>query len=407
MKLDRMLIDGIENRVLVGIACFVATMVIVGWVAINEPARLATFQDQYEGRSIERGAWLFNQNCATCHGVDGLGITGRAPGLNNPHLFGWDPMSAQRVELQTLTRQRQPIAEALDNLAALEATYAGIDLAARLAELEAEASGTVTAERSAEIAVQMGEISLLLELQPQKAELEAQLTDFDTQIASAEMAMDAFVTNNLANAVAVGYTPDVPERLSQVGWEGSLRSYVYTTLVHGRPGSMNYWPAGQGMAAWGQVAGGPLREDELEDLTNYIMNYDRQWTVDDLNAVSQYGIIPGVGGGSDSTEATVGTDVDMIITELVNYTGDPVNGQVLYTSYACVGCHANAAVAPLTEQTWLAAIEGRDGRPHAGDPEQYVIESIVNPGAYVVPPYVGGAMPANFSERITYQEMAD
>ncbi|MEO0565566.1 MAG: hypothetical protein AAF125_25895, partial [Chloroflexota bacterium] len=44
----RLLIENLENRILVGIASFVGIMVIVGWIAINEPARMATFEDQFE-----------------------------------------------------------------------------------------------------------------------------------------------------------------------------------------------------------------------------------------------------------------------------------------------------------------------------------------------------------------------
>ena len=78
--MHRMLIERIENRILVGIIAFVGIMVLVGWVAINENARMASFSRQYDARSIERGAELFAGSCSTCHGTDGLGILGRAPG---------------------------------------------------------------------------------------------------------------------------------------------------------------------------------------------------------------------------------------------------------------------------------------------------------------------------------------
>ena len=42
---------------------FVGMMILVGWVAINEEARMQSFVRQHTGRSIERGAELFASLC--------------------------------------------------------------------------------------------------------------------------------------------------------------------------------------------------------------------------------------------------------------------------------------------------------------------------------------------------------
>ena len=39
--------------------------------------------------------------------------------------------------------------------------------------------------------------------------------------------------------------------------------------------------------------------------------------------------------------------------------------------------------------------------------EKYVIESIVDPGAYIVPGYAAGAMPGDFGQRMSLQDLAD
>ncbi|NOG52273.1 MAG: c-type cytochrome [Chloroflexi bacterium] len=101
----RMLIERIENRILVGTIAFVGIMVLVGWVAINENARMASFTRQYSARSIERGAELFAANCSTCHGTDGRGAQLRAPALNSPHLFGFDYLAQWDDEIDTLNRE--------------------------------------------------------------------------------------------------------------------------------------------------------------------------------------------------------------------------------------------------------------------------------------------------------------
>ena len=77
----------LEQRTLLGTLTLFAIILVLGWTAINEPQRMETFTLQYEGRSIERGAVIFNNNCRSCHGADGRGLEGVAPALNTPDLF--------------------------------------------------------------------------------------------------------------------------------------------------------------------------------------------------------------------------------------------------------------------------------------------------------------------------------
>lgn len=398
MNLDRILIEKIENRILVGIVAFVGVMVLVGWVAINEPARMAAFEDQFEGRSVERGGKLFNQNCSTCHGVNGYGLAGRAPALNSPHLFGYDFVAEERAARDSAAAQLRDLEAEQESI---EGGIEAIDTTVATGELAGDELDNALARR-AELEIELAEVNNLI------PEAEAAVTE-------AESAFQAAVDANLSQAVASGYDAENPSRAGQIGWTGTTRSYIYTTLVHGRPGSVAYWPNAQpaGMVAWGQESGGPLRDDQLEDLTSYIMNWDKgnAWTLDDLNTVQQFAKVPAdpanlpVGG---EAVAFVGTDTDEILVELGNFTGDPVNGQAIYNgvNLGCSSCHANA-IAPATELTWQSAASGADGRPHSDEPERYIIESIVAPNEFYVPGWPQGAMPMNFGERITYQEMAD
>jgi mono/diheme cytochrome c family protein len=352
--LQRLLVERIEHRILVGTLAFLGIMVLVGWIAINEGGRMAAFESQYLARSIERGATLFNANCSTCHGTDGLGVVGRAPALNTPYLFGHDFLADVNREMDTLTREK-------------------------------EAEGT-TAERIVEIDTR------LAELQAEK----------DTRIAGMQTAVD------------LGYDPEAPDRLVNLGWGGTLHNFVYTTLVHGRPTSSSYWP--QPMAPWSQTAGGPLRSDQLEDLTQYILNWEKgdNWTVEDLLSVRQFPIRP----VDPSTVVAVGgdpvidasTEIAAVMEGLATVTGDPQAGMTLYNgALACAGCHINAAVAPLTEGTWTRVNEIRLLVPQfAGyTAEQYIAESITHPNDYIVEGYPAGVMPQNFGDRLTYQQLAD
>lgn len=60
-----------QVKIIIGTIAFMLTMIILGFVALREPARLEAFTDAYQGRSIENGAEIFVNNCATCHGVNG------------------------------------------------------------------------------------------------------------------------------------------------------------------------------------------------------------------------------------------------------------------------------------------------------------------------------------------------
>ena len=398
--LQRMLIDKIENRILVGIVAFVGIMVLVGWVAINEGARMRSFENQFEARSIERGAELFAANCSTCHGNEGQGINGRAPALNSPHLFGYDYFASIDGQLDTLTAQD----------AALEA-----ELSAMMDEIRAG----VTDERRAEILERQGEIS------EERDNIALQLADLQTQKQDLIVSLQGAIDNGYPIAdqlTADGETVTViqPSRLQQLSWGSTLEAFVLTTLIHGRPTSVGYWP--EPMVSWERTGGGSLRRDQIQDITNFILNWDKgnDWTIEDALAVNQYGIVPGLGGGSGEQVPPVGSDVDAILQRLEEQSivGDPVRGGQIYTNAStsdlgrrlgCSGCHAGGLSAPDTALTWDAVLTDRLSDPALADytPEHYIIESIVQPGNYVVSGYSSGVMPSTFGEQMSLQDVAD
>jgi mono/diheme cytochrome c family protein len=353
VNLQRLLIERIEHRIIVGTISFLAILLLMGWIAINEPGRMAAFDRQFQARAIERGAALFTANCSSCHGTDGLGLVGVGPALNTPLLFGYDYLAPIRQER---------------------------------AALEAELNEDITDARAAEI--------------------QARLAELDAD--------EAALLQQMQPAIDLGYDPERPDRLENLGWVGTLHNFIYTTLVHGRPTSIDYWP--QAMVAWSQTAGGPLRSDQLEDLTLYIMNWDKgsNWTLEDLLAVRQHPRIP-----IDSASVVLAdvevvgsrTPLDEIMVNLEEFVGDPQAGEALYNGaqFACAGCHMVAAVAPLTEGTWTRTLEVRLAEPQLAGytGEMYLVESIIHPNDYIVPGYPAGVMPLNYGDRLTYQQLAD
>jgi mono/diheme cytochrome c family protein len=113
---------------------------------------------------------------------------------------------------------------------------------------------------------------------------------------------------------------------------------------------------------------------------------------------------------ADAATRSVGTDVERILATLQDISGDPLNGQVLYNGeFGCSGCHeGDNHVGPATEGTYTRIEETRLKDPALAGytPEQYIVESIVDPGHYVVPDHQN-IMPSDFGKRLTAQELAD
>ena len=404
--MNLLVIRSIEARILTGITMFVGMMILVGWVAINEEARMQAFVRQHTGRSIERGAELYASLCSECHGEEGYGAGDRAPGLNNPHLFGFDPVGEQTAAIITANRTLVRLTEDTENLLA-EFTDAdnppGADrqdeILAELAELEA---GIAEQQALIEAAV---------------AERVAILETLDTAVDNGlfplwDSVVDIETTGD--NEVEVFFNSN-GTRLAQVGWAGDLHGYVVTTLIHGRPGSARVYPSSTGMAAWSQTAGGPLRQDQIEDLAAYIINWDKgaNWSNEDFLAVAQYGK-PLADGSlpSEPPPPPAGDNVAGILARWaeMEIVGSPATGELLYDAeFGCTDCHRNGSAAPDTVGTVTRIRTERLTLPQFASytVEQYIIESITRPGDYIVDGYSSGLMPANFGARMTDQQLAD
>lgn len=73
-----------QVKVVIGTVAFMLTMIVLGYSALREPTRLEEFTGAAHGRSVERGAELFVNNCASCHGIDGRAQSGEDSGCLDP-----------------------------------------------------------------------------------------------------------------------------------------------------------------------------------------------------------------------------------------------------------------------------------------------------------------------------------
>ncbi len=174
-------------------------------------------------------------------------------------------------------------------------------------------------------------------------------------------------------------------RLQEVGFVGSLRAYIASTITAGRPVKTADWP--QPMPTWGTAYGGPLRKDQVQDLTNFILN----WEETALAA-----------GPEAPAEAPA--------------SGDPVErGKAVFTGNGgCSGCHTVEGLEGAVGQvgpnlTHIATVAA--GRVAGESAEEYIHTAVVNPSAFVVTDCPLGPcadiMPKDLGTRLTQQELDD
>jgi mono/diheme cytochrome c family protein len=189
-------------------------------------------------------------------------------------------------------------------------------------------------------------------------------------------------------------------RLKAVGYTGKVDDYIRGTIAAGRPIKTN--PAYPNpMPTWGQVFGGPLRSDQVDNLTNFVMNWKDQ---------ALAGGAPAGAGGPAAPVQAVGTALDTPLPP-----GNVDGGKNLFTSQDCAACHSlkpgEKIVGPSLSGIATRAgdsIKAPDYKGKATTGELYIRESIVQPGAYVVPGFPDGVMPKDFgTAKLSAQDLAD
>ena len=112
-----------------------------------------------------------------------------------------------------------------------------------------------------------------------------------------------------------------------------------------------------------------------------------------------------------TTAPVIEIDLDMELPE-----GDPDRSQSRAIQFGCVRCHNQGARGPdFGASAGLPSILER-GELRIADPiyegsastnREYIIESVLFPAAYTIPGEWGEAMPTDYGDRITEQDLAD
>lgn len=278
-----------QVKVVIGTIAFMLTMIILGYAALREPARLEHFTGAREGRTIETGANIYFNNCATCHGMDGR------------------------------------------------------------AESCVDAAGNT-------------------------------------------IGCQGLPLNNYFLVCG-----DTPERLTETQFEGTKEQFIERTIAAGRSGTV--------MPAWSTRYGGPMRDDQVENVAAFVLNYANEEFCE---------VEPSRFNWPDSVDDLLTMETDEFVAE----PGDAENGATLYTSYGCSGCHGEIDEPGSNQQgPWLGEIaEVGATRVEGQTAQQYVYQSILDPNAFIAPDCPNGpctspsAMPKDFATRMgsnSPQDMID
>lgn len=172
-------------------------------------------------------------------------------------------------------------------------------------------------------------------------------------------------------------------RLVTVGWTGSKYDYIYTTISAGE---------GSRMPSFSEAFGGFMDDQEIHNLTNYILNFENE-SLCAPPALSPY--------HWPDTFAEFTTEWEI---------GDIERGEALYTiTYGCAGCHGLATndewagIAAWVRNTVAISASINPDRP----PEEFIYESILYPQLTITEGYIDGIMPRDFALRMAFNPVED
>lgn len=270
-------------KVVLGILASLVAIILVLVVLLTEETRMLAQTESWGGRTIENGAVLFANNCASCHNPDGKGIPGRAPALNSHYFF--------------------------------------------------------------------------------------------------------------------------TQRMEDVGWAGSVEDYVELTVAAGRPSKTNtQWT--EIMPTWGQAFGGPLRDDQVQAVTQYVLNWEAS-ALEQTAAEDPF--LPFLDVDKPAEQQTIAATEGEAATEEAPAAGprDPAD---LFQAMGCVACHNQDQPQTADNRGPLGPnmgnlAENAAVRVEGLSAEEYVHQSIVDPNAYVVEGYSAGTMPQIFAEQMSEEEI--
>ncbi len=196
-------------------------------------------------------------------------------------------------------------------------------------------------------------------------------------------------------------------RMQQIEWGGTLEDYIIAVTSSGIPvRSSPMWDVNH--PTFLETLGGPLRPDQIRDVTAFIVN----WSLNPLS--DDQAILPPAPG-----EGMAGRPTPVPLTE------NQEAGKQVYLQAGCAACHAirgvgtQGVVGPSLNRIYTVAQERIESesyktnlrdQPPATTPEEYIRQSILHPNAYIVAqcpqgPCPAGVMPQNYNQTISPEDL--
>ncbi len=176
------------------------------------------------------------------------------------------------------------------------------------------------------------------------------------------------------------------QRLLDIQWVGNLDGYIRAVTASGIPlKSSNQWEVTH--PAFGQAYGGNLRDDQINDVSTFILNWSQ--------APATAGIIDSPKPGAAFTPKATA----------VPLTPEQEAGKTAFLKNGCNACHAIKGVAQgnigpnlstfgTTAATRFTEADYKTSQGKAATADEYIHESIINPQAFVVAKCPQGACPS-------------
>jgi len=160
-------------------------------------------------------------------------------------------------------------------------------------------------------------------------------------------------------------------RLRDLGYAGTMEAYLTLTIRGGRPVKSDpKWP--QNMPTWSVDFGGPLRNDQIGNVVDFIMSWEKD-------------------------APSVGTEPAAITA--VGDTPEERGRSLVEVGAGCIACHTiggtGGSVGP--NLTNVYAEKGPD----------YIRESILMPSAVIAEGFSDGIMPQTFGQTLTEENIND
>ena len=198
-------------------------------------------------------------------------------------------------------------------------------------------------------------------------------------------------------------------RLADVG-QVSLESYVRLTIAAGRPSkTKSQWS--EKMPTWGSQFGGPLRGDQVIEVTKYVMNF-REAALAQTAEEDPFQPFQDVAKpvGEQSLAVLLGAEPPAPAEAAPAAEGGVRAPADLFTAMSCVACHILDQPQDETSRGVVGPnmgnlAENAATRVAGMSAEEYVYQSITEPGAFVVEGYPNGVMLQDLATKMSEEEI--